>query len=141
MRAVAVVVWRNKRRAVVQVMPYSNAVNTPLSNFEANLNYKDATDPSVVVTFPVVSDPGTGGAGCSTLWLWRARVRCVSDVCLCRLCCRAEPCGVDDDAMDAADEPSAVRASGHGLRGDPRREDEAGEGFAVRARVRVEGGG
>ena len=52
MRAVVVVVvvWRYKRRAVVQVMPYSNAVNTPLSNFEANLNYKDATDPSVVVT-------------------------------------------------------------------------------------------
>ena len=73
-------VWRNKRRAVVQVMPYSNAVNTPLSNFEANLNYKDATDPSVVVTFPVVSDPGTGRAGCSTPWLWRARVRCVIDV-------------------------------------------------------------
>ncbi len=67
MRAVAVVVWRNKRRAVVQVMPYSNAVSTPLSNFEANLNYKDATDPSVVVTFPVVSDPGTPVVVCHTL--------------------------------------------------------------------------
>ena len=83
MRAVAVVVWRNKRRAVVQVMPYSNAVNTPLSNFEANLNYKDATDPSVVVTFPVVSDPGTGGAGCSTLWLWRVVVSAASVTCEC----------------------------------------------------------
>lgn len=52
---------------MVQVMPYSNAVNTPLSNFEANLNYKDATDPSVVVTFPVVSDPGTPVVVCHTL--------------------------------------------------------------------------
>jgi hypothetical protein len=27
-------------------MPYSMAVNTPLSNFEANLNYKDTIDPA-----------------------------------------------------------------------------------------------
>ena len=132
---------------MVQVMPYSNAVNTPLSNFEANLNYKDATDPSVVVTFPVVIDPGTAVVVCEGVLAVAhsgcgvCGVRCVSDVCVCRPCCRAEPCGVDDDAMDAADEPSAVRASEHGLRGDPRREDEAGEGFAVRACVRVCGRG
>ena len=30
-----------------KVMPYSTACNTPLSNFEANLNYKDdTTDPA-----------------------------------------------------------------------------------------------
>lgn len=30
-----------------KVMPYSTACNTPLSNFEANLNYKDDTsDPA-----------------------------------------------------------------------------------------------
>lgn len=40
-----------------RIMPYSMAVNTPLSNFEANLNYKDAIDPAVVVSFPLVSDP------------------------------------------------------------------------------------
>ena len=38
-------------------MPYSMAVSTPLSNFEANLNYKDTFDPAVVVSFPLVSDP------------------------------------------------------------------------------------
>ena len=38
-------------------MPYSTACNTPLSNFEANLNYKDAVDPAVVVSFPLTSDP------------------------------------------------------------------------------------
>ena len=27
-------------------MPYSTALNTPLSNFEANENYKDTYDPS-----------------------------------------------------------------------------------------------
>eukprot|EP00741_Cyanophora_paradoxa_P015733 tig00020904_g15189.t1 len=39
-----------------KVMPYSTACNTPLSNFEANLNYKDVSDPEVVVAFPVVGD-------------------------------------------------------------------------------------
>jgi isoleucyl-tRNA synthetase len=43
-----------------RVMPYSTACNTPLSNFEAGLNYKDDTiDPAVVVTFPRVDDPST----------------------------------------------------------------------------------
>uniref|UniRef100_A0A7S2AHV0 isoleucine--tRNA ligase n=1 Tax=Octactis speculum TaxID=3111310 RepID=A0A7S2AHV0_9STRA len=40
-----------------KVMPYSTACGTPLSNFEANLNYKDVVDPSVVVSFPLESDP------------------------------------------------------------------------------------
>ena len=40
-----------------RVMPYSTACNTPLSNFEANLNYKDVTDPAVVVSFPLEEDP------------------------------------------------------------------------------------
>lgn len=43
-----------------KVMPYSTACNTPLSNFEAGLNYKDDTaDPAVVVTFPRLDEPGT----------------------------------------------------------------------------------
>jgi hypothetical protein len=75
---VVVVVWRYKRRAVVQVMPYSNAVNTPLSNFEANLNYKDATDPSVVVTFPVVSDPGTAVVVCEGVLCWLCHILVVA---------------------------------------------------------------
>jgi isoleucyl-tRNA synthetase len=32
-------------------MPYSMAICTPLSNFEANLNYKDAIDPAGDTTF------------------------------------------------------------------------------------------
>lgn len=40
-----------------KVMPYSTTCGTPLSNFEAGLNYKDVTDPAVVVTFPLVNDP------------------------------------------------------------------------------------
>ena len=36
-----------------KVMPYSTACNTPLSNFEVNLNYVDVTDPAVFVNFPL----------------------------------------------------------------------------------------
>jgi isoleucyl-tRNA synthetase len=39
-----------------KVMPYSTACGTPLSNFEAGLNYKDVRDPAVVVSFPIVGD-------------------------------------------------------------------------------------
>ncbi|KAJ3339948.1 isoleucine--tRNA ligase [Gonapodya sp. JEL0774] len=43
-----------------KIMPYSTACTTPLSNFEANQNYKeDVIDPAVVVSFPLVSDPKT----------------------------------------------------------------------------------
>lgn len=41
----------------VKVMPFSTACNTPLSNFEANQNYKDVQDPSVIVNFPLLEDP------------------------------------------------------------------------------------
>jgi isoleucyl-tRNA synthetase len=39
-----------------KVMPYSTACTTPLSNFEAGLNYKDVRDPTIVVSFPLVED-------------------------------------------------------------------------------------
>ena len=42
-----------------RVMPFSTALNTPLSNFEAAQNYKDVQDPAVVVTFPLLNDPDT----------------------------------------------------------------------------------
>lgn len=48
------VVYRGYR-----VMPFSTALNTPLSNFEAAQNYKDVQDPAVVVTFPLLDDPQT----------------------------------------------------------------------------------
>ncbi|KAF2812382.1 uncharacterized protein BDZ99DRAFT_413057 [Mytilinidion resinicola] len=39
-----------------KVMPYSTALGTPLSNFEASQNYKDVQDPAVVVSFPLLKD-------------------------------------------------------------------------------------
>lgn len=42
-----------------RVMPYSTALNTPLSNFEAQQNYKDTQDPAVVVSFPLLDDSQT----------------------------------------------------------------------------------
>ncbi|EMD37268.1 hypothetical protein CERSUDRAFT_113919 [Gelatoporia subvermispora B] len=43
----------------LRVMPYSTGCLTPLSNFEAGLNYKDVNDPAVVVSFPLVDDRRT----------------------------------------------------------------------------------
>lgn len=40
-----------------KVMPYSTFCGTPLSNFEAGLNYKEVNDPAAVVSFPLVNDP------------------------------------------------------------------------------------
>ncbi|XP_047329898.1 isoleucine--tRNA ligase, cytoplasmic-like isoform X1 [Impatiens glandulifera] len=40
-----------------KVMPYSTGCKTPLSNFEANSNYKEVPDPEIMVTFPIVGDP------------------------------------------------------------------------------------
>jgi len=40
-----------------KVMPYSTKCNTPLSNFEANQNYKETVDPSVIITFPLDESP------------------------------------------------------------------------------------
>lgn len=42
-----------------KVMPYSTGCSTPLSNFEAGLNYKDVHDPAIVVSFPIVGDEET----------------------------------------------------------------------------------
>ncbi|NDE00082.1 isoleucine--tRNA ligase, partial [bacterium] len=36
-----------------KVMPFSTKLGTPLSNFEANLNYKEVQDPSVVIQFSI----------------------------------------------------------------------------------------
>jgi isoleucyl-tRNA synthetase len=43
----------------LKIMPYSTALNTVLSNFEASQNYKDVQDPAIVVNFPLVEDPQT----------------------------------------------------------------------------------
>ncbi|OSD03974.1 isoleucine-tRNA ligase [Trametes coccinea BRFM310] len=43
----------------LRVMPYSTGLLTPLSNFEANLAYKEVNDPAVTVAFPLVDDRTT----------------------------------------------------------------------------------
>jgi len=42
-----------------KVVPYSIGLSTPLSNFEANLNYKQVQDPALTVTFPLQDEPQT----------------------------------------------------------------------------------
>ncbi len=42
-----------------KVMPFSTSLGTPLSNFEAGLNYQDVQDPAITVTFPLKDDPQT----------------------------------------------------------------------------------
>jgi isoleucyl-tRNA synthetase len=42
-----------------RVMPYSNGCTTPLSNFEAGLDYREVQDPAITVSFPLVDDPKT----------------------------------------------------------------------------------
>jgi isoleucyl-tRNA synthetase len=42
-----------------KVMPFSMKLGTPLSNFEANLNYQDVDDPSIVVAFEKRDEPNT----------------------------------------------------------------------------------
>ncbi|MBI2026757.1 MAG: isoleucine--tRNA ligase [Deltaproteobacteria bacterium] len=42
-----------------KVMPYSTACTTPLSNFEANLNYKEIQSPSLTVLFESVEQDNT----------------------------------------------------------------------------------
>ncbi len=39
-----------------RIQPYSPALATPLSNFETNQGYKDRQDPSLTVTFPILSE-------------------------------------------------------------------------------------
>lgn len=42
-----------------KVMPFSAQLGTPLSNFEANLNYKEVDDPALTVKFAVTGEEGT----------------------------------------------------------------------------------
>jgi isoleucyl-tRNA synthetase len=63
----------NEKKLVYQghkVMPYSMACGTPLSNFEANLNYQEVNDPAVVVNFPVVPVAGGGRFQGASLLAW-----------------------------------------------------------------------
>lgn len=50
-----------------KVMPYSTACSTPLSNFESGQNYKEVSDPSVIVSFPILID---GKSSNKNLLVW-----------------------------------------------------------------------
>ncbi|KAJ7901998.1 tRNA synthetases class I-domain-containing protein [Mycena olivaceomarginata] len=43
----------------LRVLPYSMGLTTPVSNFEANMDFRDVNDPAVTVGFPLVDDPST----------------------------------------------------------------------------------
>ncbi len=42
-----------------KVMPFSTKLGTPLSNFEANLNYREVDDPSLTIKCALVEEPNT----------------------------------------------------------------------------------
>jgi isoleucyl-tRNA synthetase len=42
-----------------RIMPFSTGCTTVLSNFEAGSNYKDVSDPAIIISFPLESDPNT----------------------------------------------------------------------------------
>ncbi len=46
-----------------KVLPYSYGASTPLSNFEANLDYRDVEDPSLTVRLRVIEDHGPAQLG------------------------------------------------------------------------------
>ena len=41
-----------------KVVPYSVGISTPLSNFEANQNYKQVQDPAITISFPILGRTG-----------------------------------------------------------------------------------
>ena len=52
----------------VRVMPVSTELGTPLSNFEANLNYQDVQDPAVTVLFKLLDEDAYLSAWTTTPW-------------------------------------------------------------------------
>ena len=89
-----------------KVLPYSWGAATPLSNFEANLDYQDVDDPAITVRLGVVSGRRPGGAG--------------------RLAAH-----LDDDTLDPSGKPRGRVGPGDRLR---RRGRDDGERRLVRGR-------
>ena len=52
----------------VRIMPLSTELGTPLSNFEANMNYQDVQDPSVTVLFALEDEDAYLAAWTTTPW-------------------------------------------------------------------------
>ena len=53
-----------------KVMPFSAKLGTPLSNFEANLNYREVDDPSVTIKYPLCDEPDV------SLLIWTTTPMC-----------------------------------------------------------------
>ncbi|KAH7654805.1 Isoleucine--tRNA ligase protein [Dioscorea alata] len=53
-----------------KVMPYSTGCKTPLSNFEAGSNYKDVSDPAIMIAFPLKDDPENAALVAFTTTPW-----------------------------------------------------------------------
>ncbi|MCH2106724.1 MAG: class I tRNA ligase family protein, partial [Planctomycetes bacterium] len=53
-----------------RIMPYSWKLTTPLSNFEANSNYKDVQDPAVTVGMKLTEAPGLEVEGEVSVLVW-----------------------------------------------------------------------
>ncbi|GJN13247.1 hypothetical protein PR202_ga31599 [Eleusine coracana subsp. coracana] len=53
-----------------KVMPYSTGCKTPLSNFEAAMDYRTVPDPAVMVSFPIVGDPDNAALVAWTTTPW-----------------------------------------------------------------------
>ncbi|MCB1245964.1 MAG: isoleucine--tRNA ligase, partial [Acidimicrobiia bacterium] len=51
-----------------KVLPYSFGATTPLSNFEANLDYRDVDDPAITVALPVLDDTHTPTGDHLLIW-------------------------------------------------------------------------
>ncbi|ODV81974.1 uncharacterized protein CANTADRAFT_44761 [Suhomyces tanzawaensis NRRL Y-17324] len=59
----------------LRVMPYSTGLTTPLSNFEAQQNYKEVNDPAVTISFPLLDDEKTAlVAWTTTPWTLPANI-------------------------------------------------------------------
>jgi len=52
----------------LRIMPLSTELGTPLSNFEANMNYQDVQDPSVTVLFELEDEDACLAAWTTTPW-------------------------------------------------------------------------
>ncbi|CAA6660103.1 unnamed protein product [Spirodela intermedia] len=53
-----------------KVTPYSTGLKTALSNFEAGQDYKDVSDPAIMVSFPLIGDPHNGALVAWTTTPW-----------------------------------------------------------------------
>ncbi len=79
-----------------RIMPYSWKLTTPLSNFEANSNYKDVQDPAITISMRILESPGIAVEGdvhalawTTTPWTLPANLGlCVGpdlEYCVCRV--------------------------------------------------------